>query len=95
MAATSSRARRGWDTLDFNGADGDEQMSLTPNGSRSLFLRTQGNIRMDMDGVEKLDLTALAGVDTITLDDMSGTDFRGRRSTSRHRPVVLTVRPIS
>jgi Ca2+-binding RTX toxin-like protein len=66
----------GYDTLDFNGADGDEQMSLTPNGSRSLFLRTQGNIRMDMDGVEKLDLTALAGVDTITLDDMSGTDFR-------------------
>jgi Ca2+-binding RTX toxin-like protein len=66
----------GYDTLDFNGADGDEQMSLTPNGSRSLFLRTQGNIRMDMDGVEKLDLTALAGIDTITLDDMSGTDFR-------------------
>jgi Ca2+-binding RTX toxin-like protein len=66
----------GYDTLDFNGANVDEQMSLTPNGSRSLFLRTQGNIRMDMDGVEKLDLTALAGVDTITVDDMSGTDFR-------------------
>jgi Ca2+-binding RTX toxin-like protein len=68
--------QRGWDTLDFNGANVDEQMRLTPNGSRSLFLRTQGNIRMDMDSVEKLDLTALAGVDTITLDDMSGTDFR-------------------
>ena len=68
--------QRGWDTLDFNGANVDEQMSLTPNGSRSLFLRTQGTIRMDMDSVEKLDLTALAGVDTITLDDMSGTDFR-------------------
>ena len=68
--------QRGWDTLDFNGADGDEQMSLTPDGSRSLFLRVQGNIRMDMDGVEKLDLTALGGVDTITLDDMSGTDFQ-------------------
>ena len=68
--------QRGYDTLDFNGANVDEQMSLTPNGSRSLFLRAQGNIRMDMDGVEKLDLTALAGVDTITVDDMSGTDFR-------------------
>ena len=68
--------QRGFDTLDFNGATGDEQMRLTPDGSRSLFLRTQGNIRMDMDGVEALDLTALDGVDTITLDDMSGTDFR-------------------
>ena len=29
-----------------------------------------------MDSVEKLDLTALGGVDTITVDDMSGTDFR-------------------
>jgi hypothetical protein len=26
--------------------------------------------------VERLDLTALGGVDTVTVDDMSGTDFR-------------------
>ncbi len=37
---------------------------------------TSGNIRMDMDGVERLDLTALGGVDTMTVDDMTGTDFR-------------------
>jgi hypothetical protein len=28
-----------------------------------------------MDGVERLDLDALGGVDTIRIDDMSGTDF--------------------
>jgi Ca2+-binding RTX toxin-like protein len=66
----------GTDTLDFNGAAGDEVMSLTPNGSRSLFLRDVANIRMDMDNVERLDLTALDGVDTVTIDDMTGTDFR-------------------
>jgi hypothetical protein len=66
----------GWDTLDFNGAGVDENMSLSPNGGRSLFLRDVANIRMDMDGVEKLDLTALAGVDTFTANDMTGTDFR-------------------
>jgi hypothetical protein len=66
----------GTDTLDFNGADGVENMRLSPNGERSLFLRDAGNIRMDMDGVERLDLTTLGGVDTMTVDDMTGTDFR-------------------
>jgi hypothetical protein len=68
--------RSGTDTLDFNGAAVAENMSLSPNGERSLFLRDVGNIRMDMDGVERLDLTALAGVDTVTVGDMTGTDFR-------------------
>jgi hypothetical protein len=68
--------RSGRDTLDFNGAGVNENMSLSPNGGRSLFLRDAGTIRMDMDGVERLDLTALGGADTFTVQDMSGTDFR-------------------
>ena len=66
----------GNDTLDFNGAGANEVMSLSPNGGRSLFLREPAAIRMDMDNVERLDLTALGGVDTMRFDDMSGTDFR-------------------
>jgi hypothetical protein len=66
----------GFDTLDFNGAGIAEKMTLTPNGERSLFLRDIANIRMDMDGVESLDLTALGGNDEVSVDDMSGTDFR-------------------
>ena len=66
----------GTDTLDFNGAGVDEIMTLSPNGERSLFLRNIGNIRMDMNGVERLDLTALGGADMVTVNDMSGTDFR-------------------
>ena len=65
----------GTDTLDFNGAAGAENMSLSAVGSRSLFLRDAGNIRMDMNDVELLDLTALGGVDTFTLNDMRGTGF--------------------
>lgn len=68
--------RSGTDTLDFNGAAAAEVMRLTPDGGRALFLRDLGNIRMDMDGVERLDLTALGGVDTVTVEDMSGTDVR-------------------
>ncbi len=66
----------GTDTLDFNGAGVNEIMSLSPDGGRSVFLRDAANIRMDMDGVERLDLTALGGTDTMTVNDMTGTDFR-------------------
>jgi hypothetical protein len=66
----------GRDTLDFNGAGANENMQLVPNGERSLFLRDVANIRMDMDGVERLDLTALGGTDTVLVDDMTDTDFR-------------------
>ncbi len=66
----------GTDTLDFNGAAVNENMSLSAEGERSVFLRDVGNIRMDMDGVERLDLTALGGTDTMTVNDMTGTDFR-------------------
>ena len=43
----------------------DEVMSLSANGSSSVFLRDGANIRMDMTGVEVLDLAALGGADSI------------------------------
>jgi hypothetical protein len=66
----------GTDTLDFNGAGANENMQLVAEGERAVFVRDVATIRMDMDGVERLDLTALGGPDTFTVDDMSGTDFR-------------------
>jgi Ca2+-binding RTX toxin-like protein len=66
----------GTDTLVFNGANGAETMSLSPNGGQSVFLRDPGTIRMDMDDVEQLDLFALGGVDEVTINDMTGTGFR-------------------
>jgi hypothetical protein len=65
----------GIDTLEFNGAAGAENMSLSAVGPRSLFFRDAGNIRMDMNDVEVLDLAALGGIDTFTLNDMRGTGF--------------------
>ena len=66
---------RGSDTLVFNGSNDPEVMSLSANGSSSVFLRDRGNIRMDMTGVEVLDLAALGGADSVTIDDMSRTRF--------------------
>ena len=65
----------GSDTLVFNGSNDAEVMSLSANGSSSVFLRDRGSIRMGMTGVEGLDLRALGGADSVTIDDMTGTRF--------------------
>ena len=65
--------RPGRDTLAFNGSDADERMSLTADGTSAVFLRSPGTIRMDLDGVERLDLATLGGADAVTIGDLSGT----------------------
>ena len=65
----------GYDTLVFKGAAASEQMSLSANGPLAVFLRQPGNVRMDLDGIQELDVTALGGADSITVNDTSGTDL--------------------
>jgi Ca2+-binding RTX toxin-like protein len=64
----------GRDTLAFNGSDADELMALSANGQSAVFLRSPGNIRMDLDGVERLDLATFGGSDAVTIGDLGGTD---------------------
>lgn len=64
----------GQDTMRFNGANADEQVRLSANGNRLRFFRTQGNVTMDTAGVETVDFNALGGADTVTVDDLTGTD---------------------
>ena len=66
----------GTDTMVFNGAAAAEQVDLSANGNRLRFFRTQGNITMDTQGVERVDFNALGGVDTATVNDLSGTDVQ-------------------
>jgi hypothetical protein len=63
----------GLDTLAFNGSDAEERMSLSANGHSAVFLRSPGNIRMDLDGVERLALETFGGADSVTIGDLSGT----------------------
>lgn len=63
----------GIDTLVFNGSPGDEVMSLSAEGSHAVFLRQPGQVRMDLDGVERLNLRPLGGADAVTINDTSGT----------------------
>jgi Ca2+-binding RTX toxin-like protein len=62
------------DTMLFNGSAGDEIFAASANGGRVLFTRNLGNIVMDLDDVEVIDLNALGGTDTLTANDLSGTD---------------------
>jgi hypothetical protein len=64
------------DVMQFVGADVAETMSLSANGSHAVFLRNIGNIRMDMNGIETLDVKALGGADNITVNDLQGTAIR-------------------
>ena len=63
----------GQDTLLFNGANAAESVDLSANGRRLRFFRNVAGIVMDCDGVESVRFNALAGADSITVNDLTGT----------------------
>ncbi len=63
----------GADTMVFNGSNANENFDVSANGQRVRFFRNVANITMDTDGVEKIDLNALGGVDNLVVHDMAGT----------------------
>jgi hypothetical protein len=65
----------GSDALVFNGANVAETVNLSPNGERFTFFRQPGNITMDTNEVEISVFNALGGPDTITVNDLTGTDM--------------------
>jgi hypothetical protein len=65
----------GSDTMVFNGAAGDEVMAATASNGRVLFTRSPGTIVMDLNEVEAIDIRALGGSDTVTVNDVAGTDL--------------------
>jgi Ca2+-binding RTX toxin-like protein len=64
----------GNDTLLFNGANINENIDISANGSRARLTRDVGTVTMDLNGIETVDVRALGGADTITVDDLTGTD---------------------
>ena len=66
----------GFDKMVFNGSGGDEIMAATADFGRVSFTRNLGGIVMDLNDVEAIDVNALDGTDSITVDDVSGTDLR-------------------
>src|SRR5262245_23519700 len=63
----------GTDTLVFNGANINEKIDISANGSRVRLTRDIGTVTMDLNGVEHIQLNALGGADSVTVNDLSGT----------------------
>jgi Ca2+-binding RTX toxin-like protein len=63
----------GLDTMVFNGASANEKIDLSANGSRLRLTRDVGGVTMDTNGVEQVNVNALGGADTITVNDLTGT----------------------
>ena len=84
----------GNDRMLFNGANINENIDISANGGRVRFTRNVGNIVMDLNGVEGINFNALGGADTITVNDLSGTDLvRGQPRPRRLPGAVATARP--
>jgi Ca2+-binding RTX toxin-like protein len=64
----------GTDALLFNGSAGSEIFETSANGGRVRFTRNLGNIVMDLDDVEVIELNALGNTDTVIVNDLTGTD---------------------
>jgi Ca2+-binding RTX toxin-like protein len=64
----------GLDTLDFNGANINEHIDISANGQRVRFTRDVANITMDLNDVEGIVFHAFGGTDTVTVNDLTGTD---------------------
>jgi Ca2+-binding RTX toxin-like protein len=68
------------DELLFNGSDAAENFDVSAVGRRVRFSRDVGNITLDLDGIETITTNALAGSDTMTVNDVTGTALRAVRT---------------
>ena len=63
----------GVDRFAFNGASIGENINIAAIGGHARFARDIANVVVDLDQVETIDLRPLAGSDTITVGDLTGT----------------------
>lgn len=66
----------GHDAMAFNGSAAAEQFHLSANGSHAAFTRDVGAITMDLNAIEQVDVASVGGNDTLTVDDLTGTDVK-------------------
>ena len=62
------------DLLIFNGAGANENVDIAADGERVRFVRSPGNITMDLNDIEWIKFNALGGTDNVVIHDLTGTD---------------------
>jgi hypothetical protein len=66
----------GADVLDFNGSNAAETIDVSANGPRVRLLRNIANVVTDLGGVERVEIDALGGSDTLVAGDTAGTELQ-------------------
>ncbi len=66
----------GNDALVFNGANASENMVISANGKATTLTRDVGTVSMNLTNMETIDVNALGGADTITVNDLSRTSVK-------------------
>jgi Ca2+-binding RTX toxin-like protein len=66
----------GHDTIQFNGSNVGEKIDLSANGSRLRLFRDVANVTTDANGIEAVNFRFLGGADTLTVNDLTGTDVK-------------------
>jgi Ca2+-binding RTX toxin-like protein len=69
----SIEGEAGADRIEFSGSAIAEALDVSPSGGRVVLRRNIASVAIDFDGVETLALRPLAGADTITVNDTTGT----------------------
>lgn len=64
----------GVDTMLFLGAGVDENIDISAHGERATFFRDVATITMDLNEVERIEFVAGTGADSVTINDLTGTD---------------------
>ena len=75
----------GNDTMQFNGSNAAEKIDLSANGPRLRLTRDVAAITMDIAGIENVNVRTLGSADTVTVNDLSGTDVKRQRRPRRVR----------
>src|SRR5215510_4186162 len=67
----------GTDTLHFDATPAiGEFLTISANGARTGLTRDVGNVTLDLNDVERIELQAFSGADSIFVQDVSGTDLK-------------------
>ncbi len=64
----------GFDALQFNGSDDAERIDLSADHGRLQVTRDVDTVTLNVIGVEAVNVSPAGGADTITVNDLSGTD---------------------
>jgi len=66
----------GTDVMLFNGSNASETIFIGADGDHAFLNRDVANIHMDLDHVERLEVSVLGGTDHVTVNAMDGTDVK-------------------